>query len=380
MKVLITGGTGTISSGIAEESVERGYETYALTRGKHFFRNIPGVNYIIVDVWKKEDVIKSLNNMYFDVIVECIVYNCEQLKISLGNFADCCKQYIFISTSGVYSRDTICEDKRISESDDKNLDNWMYTKEKIECENYLKNYFANKKTKYTIIRPVVTYGNYRIPFPVVSRTNQWTLLERMLMGMPVVACNNVQCAIIHIKDFSNAVVSFFGNNGAFDEDFHVSESGCEPYWDDVIYSIAKILGIKPKIIHAPLEAFEIYFPSIYDELKWNKTQKLLMDDTKIKKILPKFRQTINMEDGLKETVNVLEKEYHYYNNMLDSGFSDDCDMVIKYVYKKGIIHEDEILNAKAYIDSWSLRKKIRIKIKGVKRIIRKIIYNFIKTK
>lgn len=32
MRVLITGGTGTISSGLVNESVNRGYDTYAITR------------------------------------------------------------------------------------------------------------------------------------------------------------------------------------------------------------------------------------------------------------------------------------------------------------------------------------------------------------
>lgn len=47
MRVLITGGTGTISSGLVNESVNRGYDTYAITRGSNNLRNIDGANYQI---------------------------------------------------------------------------------------------------------------------------------------------------------------------------------------------------------------------------------------------------------------------------------------------------------------------------------------------
>jgi len=43
MKVLVTGGTGTISSGIVKKCQEDGIEVYAITRGNNNARNIKGV-------------------------------------------------------------------------------------------------------------------------------------------------------------------------------------------------------------------------------------------------------------------------------------------------------------------------------------------------
>ena len=60
MRVLITGGTGTISSGLVKECVDRdGYEVFAITRGNNKSRNVDNVKYIYADVWNTEDVRKK---------------------------------------------------------------------------------------------------------------------------------------------------------------------------------------------------------------------------------------------------------------------------------------------------------------------------------
>ena len=303
MNVLITGGTGTISSGIAKESVKQGHNTYAITRGNHNSRNVKGVRYIQADVWNKEQIKKIMKDLDIDIVVECLVYNCEQLKISLENFSDKCKQYIFISTAGIFNR----EQGRVSENTKKDVIEWRYTRNKIKCEEYLKKYFKNRKNKFTIIRPFVTYGDYRVPFPITSRENQWTIFERIKNSCPIVACDNVKFAIIHIEDFSYGVVCLFNNKLAFNEDFNIAESNKEVYWDDILNLSGKILNKKINIIHIPLDVFKKVFIDIYDELKWNKTEDLLADDKKIKTVVNDFTQSITIEEGLKSTIKLVIK-------------------------------------------------------------------------
>lgn len=47
-------------------------------------------------------------------------------------------------------------------------------------------YYKNR-VRYTIIRPTVTYGNYRIPFPIATRTPGWTFFDRMKKGQIMLA-------------------------------------------------------------------------------------------------------------------------------------------------------------------------------------------------
>lgn len=377
MNILVTGGTGTISSGIVEQSVKQGHKTFAITRGNHNTRNIENVTYIKANVYDKDEIKKMLENIDIDIVVECLAYNCNQLKISLENFADKCKQYIFISTAGIFDR----KNGKINENTEKNLVEWKYTKDKIECESYLKEFFKNKKSKYTIVRPVVTYGNYRIPYPIVSDRNYlWTLFERIERDCPILACNNVKFSIVHINDFSYAVVKLFNNEQAFNNDFNIAESNKEIYWDEVINVCGKILNKKVNIIHIPLEVFEkIYSKEMYEELKWNKSTELLIDDSKIKSVVNDFKCSVTLEDGMKSTISSAKKEYEE-NKILDMNWWYNCDSILFYAYKKNKLDLSDRKIVKQYLKTISLKDKLKMlwtymkqKLRPIKTLIKKFL-------
>lgn len=375
MKVLVTGGTGTISSGIAKRCIQNEMEVYAITRGNQSFRNVEGVSYITADVWNREQVKKVLCDLTFDVVVECLVYDVAQLKTSLFNFGRLCSQYVFISTSGIYKRNL--QNIRISEEDDKSFDEWDYTRNKIACEQYLMQHYSEYGFTYTIIRPVVTYGNYRIPFPVVTRCPSWTLFQRMLDNKPILACDNIKFSVIHIDDFSDAVVELFNNPVAVNEDFHIADVHGEIFWDDVINEAAKILKVEPLVIHVPVEAYKLLFKEVYDELKWNKTTPMLMDDSKLKKAVPAFEQKIFLDEGIKRIISAMYQEKIEQNFPLDTKWNLKCDMMIYYAYQKRIVSTPELRRLRLYyefVPKSSIQKlkraiwetKIREQIKNIK--------------
>lgn len=336
MRILVTGGTGTISSGIVAECVNRGYDTIATTRGSNKYRNVNGAKYIYLDIFNDREIDEKLKDETFDVVVECLVYSVEQLKVSLGNFASRCKQYVFISTAGIYNR----KEDRITEADAKSFSDWEYTKEKIECEEYLIEYSKQRGLTYTIIRPTVTYGNYRIPFPIATRNPGWTFFERLLDGKPMLACENVKFSIIHIDDFSKMVVSLFGNNEAMNEDFHVSSNDNDVFWDDVIIEAGKILNIKPNIIHIDEDVFRIIWPSIYDELRYNKNLSLILDDHKIKKVSG-VTARIDLKTGIKRVYENMKEEFLNNECTIDQKWNDLCNSVIYFAFKHDMIKEEE---------------------------------------
>ena len=139
MNVLVTGGTGIISSGVVKESVRQGFTTYAITRGNHDFRNIEGVNYIKANVWNKKEIEKIMSRLEIDIVVECLVYTPQQLKISLENFAKKCKQYVFISTTAIYNNPK----GKVNEEAEQNPTEWEYTKDKIQCEKMARDYYKD---------------------------------------------------------------------------------------------------------------------------------------------------------------------------------------------------------------------------------------------
>ena len=349
MRVLITGGTGTISSGLVYESVKRNYEIYAITRGNDNRRNIVGAKYLHADIWDANSVKSVIGDLKFDVVVECLVYNVEQLKKSLHNFASIADQYVFISTAAVYNRKG---NKRVIENDEKDFIEWSYTKDKIECEKYLKEYSRKTGLKYTIVRPTVTYGDYRIPFPIATRKPGWTFFDRMKKGQLMLASDNVQFSIIHISDFSQMVVCLFGNKKAINNDFHITSNNNDIYWDDVIKKSGEILKVEPKIIHVSSQIIRRVWPDISDEIEYHKNTSQIFDDKKIKKVTGKDAK-IDLEIGLNKTISAMEAEYKDNQLTLDNNWNDFCNAVILYAYKKSKLSKNEMDIVTDYINKYT---------------------------
>lgn len=346
MIVLITGGTGTISSGLVQECVNRGYTTYAITRGSNKTRNVEGAIYLQADIRNTNEIRTVLGDLKFDVVIECLAYNEKQLKTSLKNFANKCNQYFFISTAGIYNR---VGDVRIKESDKKEFFDWDYAKNKILCENYLKEYSYKTGLIYTIIRPTVTYGNYRIPFPISTRNPGWSFFNRIEKGKPMLASDNVRFSIIHIDDFSKMVVSLIVNKKAINEDFHISGDSNDIYWDDVINYSNDILGTNARIIHVSSDVIKKIWPQIYDEIKYHKNTSQIFSSTKIKNATG-LSSSIVLQDGLRRIIKSMKNEYLQNDLLLDNVWDIYCDATIYYAYKHNLLSKNESEVVKNYIE------------------------------
>lgn len=338
MKILITGGTGTISSGLVQESVNQGFKTYAITRGTNNVRNISGAIYLKANIWNRDEVNSAIKNLEFDVVVECLVYGVEQLRISLENFGTKCMHFFFISTTGIFRRES---NQRIREETPKEIKEWNYTKTKIECEEYLIDYCKKHQLKYTIIRPVVTYGDYRVPFPIATRNPSWSFFDRLKSGKPMLACKSVKFSVMHIMDFSRAVVSLFQNERSMNEDFNIATREGEIFWDDVIEIASQKYGVSSFIVHVPVECLCSVYREIYDEIKWNKSLPLLMDDTKLKSVLPDYTQKIDIVNGINSISDNMEAEFLKNRLRIDYNWNKQCDIVLLYALKKGMLGKEE---------------------------------------
>ena len=84
---------------------------------------------------------------------------------------------------------------------------------KFLCEKYL----STLQINYTIIRPYVTYGVSRIPFPIIPEGYHYTLLERILEDKPVILYNEGQakCTLTTTKDFAEILYKLLLNPKAY---------------------------------------------------------------------------------------------------------------------------------------------------------------------
>ena len=68
MRILMIGGTGTISSAITRQLAESEHELWLLNRGNRQTELPAGVNQIVADVEDEQQVAKKLGDMQFDVV------------------------------------------------------------------------------------------------------------------------------------------------------------------------------------------------------------------------------------------------------------------------------------------------------------------------
>lgn len=76
MKILLIGGTGTISSAITRQLAETEHEVYLLNRGNSNAGLPANVKVIVADINNEEEAKEKLAGMTFDAVCEFIVKTC----------------------------------------------------------------------------------------------------------------------------------------------------------------------------------------------------------------------------------------------------------------------------------------------------------------
>ncbi|HMN30120.1 MAG TPA: NAD-dependent epimerase/dehydratase family protein, partial [Caldilineaceae bacterium] len=162
MKVLFIGGTGKISSACAALAMERGVELYFLNRGQTSARPAPpGVHQLHADVRNPGAMAAALEGHTFDVVVNWIVYTVDQLEPDIELFRGRVGQYIFISSASAYQTPPVL----LPATESTPLDNphWLYSRNKIACEERLIQEYRQHKFPITLVRPSHTYDRTSLP-------------------------------------------------------------------------------------------------------------------------------------------------------------------------------------------------------------------------
>ncbi len=297
MKVLFIGGTGNLSSACSDLALSRGMDLYHLNRGKSAgIRNVSGAKTIIADIRNYEEAKAALNGHTFDVVVDFIAFDPEHIENDIKLFSGKTKQYIFISSASVYQ--TPLESLPITEETPLENPFWQYSRNKIACENLLREAYKQDGFPVTIIRPSHTYDKTLIPV-----VGGYTVLHRMLQELPVVVMGDGTSiwTLTHHSDFAVGLVGLFGNPKALNEAFQITSDEWLT-WDGIYRILAKELNVTPKLIHIPSEIINQYDSELGAGLLGDKMQSAIFDNTKIRKFVPEFNPEIKFKEGAKEII------------------------------------------------------------------------------
>ena len=297
MKVLFIGGTGTISTASTKLALARGFDLTLLNRGSES-REVPdGARVINGDIRDLASARAAIGDERFDVVVDWVAFTPEHIETDLQLFQGRCGQYIFISSASAYQTPPATLPVRESTI----LDNpyWAYSRNKMACEERLQRAYREDKFPITIIRPSHTYDKYYLPIE-----GGWTVAERMLRGDKIIVHGDGTSlwTLTHSSDFAKGMVGLLGNDHALGESFHITSDEWLT-WNRIHEIIAAALGVKADIVHIPSDLINAYAPDWGASLLGDKAHSFILDNSKIKRLVPDFVCTTPFSRGVEDIIN-----------------------------------------------------------------------------
>ena len=328
MKALFIGGTGTISSAITRLVAQtQGWELYLLNRGTRRDEVPANVHSLIADINDEDAVLRVLGDMQFDVVCDFIGFVTEQVERDIRLFRGRTRQYMYISSASAYQKPL--SSPYITEGTPLSNPHWLYSRNKIACEELLMRHYREEGFPITIIRPSHTYCERSVPVAIHGSKGSWQVLQRMLEGKPVIIPGDgtTLWTVTHNSDFAKAFVGLMGNKHAIGEVFHIT--GDENLtWNQIHELAAEALGVELKPYHIASD-FIAAVGSQYDmegNLIGDKANSVIFDNSKVKRAVPGFVATTRFDQGVRLAVaHILA---HPELQVPDPEFDAWCDRVI----------------------------------------------------
>ncbi|MGI5173235.1 NAD-dependent epimerase/dehydratase family protein [Treponema sp. OMZ 840] len=354
MKILIIGGSGTISTAVTARAVlTLNAEVFVLNRGnrndelnraceKEAARLGCAVKtpvYLTGDCKNETELSRLISSVSdtqerFDAVADFIAFTKEDVERDVRIFTGKTRQYVFISSASAYHK-PLC-DYRITEGTALANPFWQYSRNKIECEDFLMNAYRTQGFPVTIVRPSHTYGERSVPLGLHGANGSWQVVRRMIEGKPVIIHGDGTSlwTMTHNRDFARAFCGLLCNANAVGEAVNIT-SDESLTWNQIYGCVAAAVNVPLKAVHISSEflaaaaKLPVSGAPVYDfegTLIGDKSNTVVFDNTKLKRLVNGFYSHIRFEDGVRETVrHILE---HPELQRLDPDFDAWCDKII----------------------------------------------------
>lgn len=313
MKILILGGTGAMGIHLVE-LLKGAHQLFVTSRRQQ--QEQEKVHYIQGDGKDLLFVKKILQEDYWDVIVDFMVYTTAEFEERYTLFLMHTAQYVFLSSARVYAD----EHAVIKESsprlldvskDDAYLASDEYALAKARQENFLYN---AEQRNWTIIRPYITYSENRFQLGVLEK-EEW--LYRAMKGRTIVFSEEMMqrfTTLTYGFDVARGIAKVIGNSTSFGNTFHIT--GNVPVkWEQVLKIYLSLLkqrlNLSPRIklvdtavfLEIKRGRYQILYDRLYDRRFDNQRINALIavDD---------FRE---MQSGLSACMDVFLRDPSFLN-------------------------------------------------------------------
>lgn len=301
MRVLFVGGTGIISTACTDLAVRCGIEVVHLNRGRTAAPVPAGVESIRADVREEDEVRKALGNREFDAVVNWIAFTLDHVEQDIRVFSGRTKQYVFIGTASSYQKPP----RHYLITEDTPLENpyWEYSRVKASCERRLMEEKARSGFPVVIVRPSYTYGDTKIPMIFGFGGKSYTIVRRMRRGKKTIIPGDGTSLwqMTHSTDFAKGFVGLLGDPRTIGEAFHITSDEVLN-WNQIFEAIAAAAGARLNPVHIASDLLVAWRPGQEGTLLGDKSNSVVLDNSKIKKFVPDFRATVSFQEGVRRTV------------------------------------------------------------------------------
>ena len=249
MKIALLGGTGLISTGIAQACQALDYELIVLQRGQR--PSNPAATTVLGDRYQLADL-QTIRRYQPDVVIDMLGFQANDATLVVEAFAGATQQLIFCSTCCVYAVDQrhgpLWETSPLGS-------HWHYGQNKAACEAVYQQAAAAGAFELTIFRPSHVYG---ADFFI----HQWGFdganhLARIKAGLPVPILEQGQqlWQACQRDDVGRAFALACLRPASFDQIYHPCD-GTTFTWHDFYQLQAEVLGTNLQTISIPHQALE----------------------------------------------------------------------------------------------------------------------------
>lgn len=274
MNVLLMGGTGAIGQYLQKILDENAINVTVTTRSKTIKKG--NICYVTGNA-HDDEFLAQICKTHWDAIVDFMSYKTDAFRSRVNLLLDSTDQYFYISSARVYAD----VEHPIKESSPRLLDvttdeDYLKTDEyaltKARQEDILKD---SGRHNYTIIRPYITYGDYRLQLGVLEK-EEW--LYRAMHGRTVLFSKDIAECITTLTngyDVAYGIYKLIGNRAAYGEAFHITSKHLLK-WKDVILiyneQFKKITGKDLNVKLVDLNTFlkcrnkDLRYQVLYDRL------------------------------------------------------------------------------------------------------------------
>lgn len=241
-KILILGGTGFIGPSLIPKLGKAAVTCFHRNRSALSFDDMP-VSRIYGDRNNPDDIVRLAVHKY-DYIIDLSCTEKTMVK-SIEMLSDCCKRYIYISSSSVYDRKRSNPHTESEPPVENSTDEYVITKLEAECS--VRSLFP----EHTIIRPSKVYGPGNYYF------KESEFLSLLVRDSVIVLKNDPILHFTYIDDLTDGIVSLMDHNGTY------NIAGLEPaHLSCFISLIAQIHHLPCKFEYA--ETSDVRFSGLKD--------------------------------------------------------------------------------------------------------------------